>query len=149
MGWCNPCPPGVPAGNFHLSLSWQAPASHCSPRNEAEKRGGQFRRPRGGVLVSCCCVANHQGLVVFARGFCRSAVCSGSTGTANLCFGIWEPQLRRRQGLGCEISRLGSAGTRGRSSFVRPSSVWWPGPKGEQKKRADLEVMYKITLPGS
>ena len=53
MGWCNPCPPGVPAGNFHLSLSWRAPASHCSPRNEAEKRRGQFGRPRGGVLVSC------------------------------------------------------------------------------------------------
>lgn len=101
MGWCNPCPPGVPAGNFHLGLSWQAPASHCSPRNEAEKRGGQFRRPRGGVLVSCCCVTHHQSLGVFARGFCRSAIYTGSAGTANLCFGTWGPQLRRRQGLGC------------------------------------------------
>ena len=101
VGWCDQRPPGAPAGNCHLSLSWQAPASHCSPGNEVEGRGGQFRRPWGSALDSYCCVTNHQGLVVFARGFCRSAICTGSAGTATLCFGIWGPQLRRCQGLGC------------------------------------------------
>lgn len=70
----------------------------------------------------------------------------------NLYLVMWEPQLRRWEGLGCleGWAQLGPV--------TRPLSdlstwpwlfpLWWPGPERKQNKKAGLDVRYKIALPG-